>query len=203
MDSAVAEPAAGGQGAEGAEDGQPGGVSSFEVVEGEAEEEDGANTPAQSYCAQHLCFYLEGESCPECVEESNAASEKSWNETVNADNPPGEWDVPPAEEATTQPTPDLPTAVPFGLTAMDWTFAQRVAPRYLESVAEARKGDEKVSKSMYTNALVMLKVPEDAEAQKLVFGKAVATWVRSADGDWGAALEKVCNWVLAINPTEE
>ena len=109
--------------------------------------------------------------------------------------------MPPAEEPA--PAPDLPTAVPFGLTAMDWTFAQRVAPRYLESVAEARKGDEKVSKSMYTNALVMLKVPEDAEAQKLVFGKAVATWVRSADGDWGAALEKVCNWVLAINPTEE
>ena len=72
---------------------------------------------------------------PDCVEEANAASEKSWNETVNADNPPGEWDVPPSEEATTQSTPDLPTAVPFGLTAMDWTFAQRVAPRYLESVA--------------------------------------------------------------------
>ena len=54
---------AGGQGAEGAEDGQPGGVSSYEVVEGEAEEEDGANTPAQSYCAQHECFYLYGESC--------------------------------------------------------------------------------------------------------------------------------------------
>ena len=57
------------------------------------------------------CFYLEGESCPDCVEEANAASEKSWNETVNADNPPGEWDVPPAEE----PAPRRTCPPPFPL----------------------------------------------------------------------------------------